>query len=136
MSVFPTGMLQLHGNNIVQGMFGPNGPDSTELVFKHYYVGSAADHPDFEAHRQTVLHEWQQVFKEDIPFVRHVSENYKIRDFAGIETRFSPFWESNVHRFQRRWSTFCRQIWRERRPTVGSTRRSPCHDLRYSLMTT
>ena len=100
MSLFPTGMFQMHGDNAVQGLFLPDGPERTRLVFKHYYMAEHAVDPAYRAHRRSVMQAWQEVFAQDIPFVRAVAETYKMRDRAGIDTRFSPFWESNVHRFQ------------------------------------
>ena len=34
-------------------------------------------------------------------FVRYVHENMSIRDQAGIEPRFSPYWEGAIHHFQK-----------------------------------
>jgi choline monooxygenase len=101
MNVFPTGMFQMHGDNAVQGLFAPEGPDRTRLVFNHYYVGAAAASEDFAAPRAAALREWRLVFEQDIPLVRYVQENYQVRDAAGIDARFSTCWEANIHRFQR-----------------------------------
>jgi len=100
MNVFPTGMLQVHGDNAVQGLFLPLGAERTRLVFNHFFVGEGASAAEFCTERQAIKEEWQLVFKQDIPFVEQVHENYKLRDHIGIDTRFSPFWESNIQRFQ------------------------------------
>ena len=101
MNVFPTGMFQMHHHNAVQGLFLPTGPDTTRLLFNHYYVGDTAQDPDCEAQRGVVTAEWQKVFEQDIPFVHFVHQNYLMRDAVGIDTRFAPIWESNIHEFQK-----------------------------------
>ena len=101
MNVFPTGLFQMHHHNAVQGLFLPSGPDSTRLLFYHYYVGEAAEDLDYETQRQVVTTEWQKVFEQDIPFVYYVHQNYLMRDAAGIDTRFAAVWESNIHEFQK-----------------------------------
>ena len=42
----------------------------------------------------------RRVFEQDIEFARHVHENAKLRDAAGLDTCFAPFWEGSVQRFQ------------------------------------
>lgn len=101
MNVFPTGMFQMHGDNAVQGMFLPTGAERTRLYFHHYFQGKAACDPAYRAERASIKQEWQKVFEQDIPFVQQVHENYKLRDSAGVGTRFSPFWEANILYFQR-----------------------------------
>ena len=95
-NVFPTGLLQVLGDNVVQGLFLPLGPEKTRLVFNHFYVGAA----EFATEREAIKAACQLVFEQDIPFVEQVHENYKLRDAAGVDTRFSPFWEANIQRFQ------------------------------------
>ncbi len=63
--------------------------------------GDAATDPKFAAIRETNHAEWKFLYEQDIPIVSNVQETYAIRDAAGIETRFAPFWESNIHAFQR-----------------------------------
>lgn len=99
-NVFPTGMLQVHGDNAVQGLFLPLGGERTRLVFNHYYHGEAAANPVFAEQREIIKGQWQRVFEQDIPFVEQVHENCNLRDEAGVDTRFSPFWEANVRHFQ------------------------------------
>jgi choline monooxygenase len=100
MSIFPTGCLQTRHNQILQGLMLPDGAENTKVVFRHYFVGDAATDPALEADRRREEAEWRLIFEQDIPFVRRVHENYQVRDAAGIETRFAPFWEANVQRFQ------------------------------------
>jgi choline monooxygenase len=100
MSLFPTGCFQTRHNQVLQGLMLPDGAENTKVVFRHYYGGDAATDPALEEERRRQEAQWRLVFEQDIPFVRSVHENYKRRDAAGIETRFSPLWEANVQRFQ------------------------------------
>ena len=99
-SVFPTGMLDIAPNFVVQGKVVPLGAEQTRFVFNIYYRGEAATDPAFAAQRQATLEAWQRIFEQDIPFVRDVHANYQLRDDAGIKMHFSPVWESNIPRFQ------------------------------------
>ena len=101
MSLFPTGILQTRVEDIRLGLFAPVGPDRTRVVIRHYYKGDAATDPHLAAARESNQAEWKYLYEQDIPFVRNAQETYAIRDAAGIETRFAPFWEANVHAFQR-----------------------------------
>lgn len=108
MSVFPTGMLQVHGDNAVQGLILPNGSGETTFVFNHYFVGDDAHDPELSSYREQIIAEWKLVFEQDIPFVDSVHRNYQVRDQLGISTRFSAYWEENIHRFQRDIAEFMR----------------------------
>ena len=61
--------------------------------------GVATD-PAHAAARAKLVDEWKLLFEQDIPFVHNVHQNYKTRDRAGIDCRFSPYWETNVLAFQ------------------------------------
>lgn len=101
MSVFPTGVFQTRTNHVLQGLFSPDGPESTKVRFVHYYPGNAADDPALAQVRADLAAEWKLVFEQDVPFVRYVHENYQRRDDAGIATHAAPFWERNIHAFQK-----------------------------------
>ena len=100
-NLFPTGVVQTRVEDIRLGLFVPEGPERTKVIIRHYYKGDAATDPKFAAIRETNHTEWKFLYEQDIPFVSNVQETYAIRDAAGIETRFAPFWESNIHAFQR-----------------------------------
>jgi choline monooxygenase len=101
MSVFPTGMFQTRTNHVLQGLALPDGPESTKIRFVHYYPAAFTDDPAKAGARQQILDAWKHVFEQDIPFVKAVHDNYKTRDFAGIDTHVAPHWEANVLEFQR-----------------------------------
>ena len=51
--------------------------------------------------RDRNLEMWGQVIRQDFPFVIGTQATVEARDRAGIRTRFSPYWEEPVLRFQR-----------------------------------
>ena len=65
-----------------------------------YYRGAAAAEPAHAPLRSRAAAEMRRVFEQDIEFARHVHENAKLRDAAGLDTCFAPFWEGLVQRFQ------------------------------------
>ena len=98
--VFPNGALQVMANHLMQGIFAPDGAENTKLSFHQYYMAGVATDPAYLAARAKLVEEWILVFEQDIPFVQNVHQNYKVRDRAGIDCRFSPYWEANVLAFQ------------------------------------
>ena len=56
--------------------------------------------PQYEASRQNWMDTISGVFRQDTDVVKAVQERAHVRDELGISTRFSPYWESCVHRFQ------------------------------------
>ena len=100
LNIFPTCHMDLRGNRVNLGLFLPDGPERTDIVLGMYYRGAAATEPAHAALRSRAAAEMRQVFEQDIEFARHVHENAKVRDAAGIDTCFVPFWEGSVQRFQ------------------------------------
>jgi len=100
MNIFPTGHLDLRGNRVNLGLFLPDGPERTDVVLGMYYRGKAASDPELATLRSRAAAEMRRVFEQDIEFARHVHENAKLRDAAGLDTCFAPFWEGSVQRFQ------------------------------------
>jgi hypothetical protein len=43
---------------------------------------------------------WLEVLPQDKPFVAAAQAALATRDAAGVRTRFSPYWEDGVRRFQ------------------------------------
>ena len=99
-NIFPTGHIDLRGNRAMQGMFLPAGPDGTDIVLGMYYRGAAATEPALAAVRSQAMAGMRRVWEQDIQFVRQVHNNAKLRDAAGLDTSFVPFWEGAVQHFQ------------------------------------
>ena len=100
LNIFPTGHMDLRGNRVNLGLFLPDGPEHTDIILGMYYRGTAASDPELAPLRSRAAAEMRRVFEQDIEFARHVHENAKLRDAAGIYTCFVPFWEGSVQRFQ------------------------------------
>ena len=100
MNIFPTGHMDLRGNRANLGLFLPDGPERTNIVLGMYYRGAAATEPALAALRSRAAAEMRRVFEQDIEFARHVHNSAKLRDAAGLDTCFAPFWEGSVQRFQ------------------------------------
>jgi choline monooxygenase len=101
MILFPTGSLWTRPDQIGQGLWLPQGPDRTRLRYRHYYPRHIGLDPAYAQWRREVATQFQQVLAQDIPFVQFVHSNTKFFDAAGIRPRFSPYWECNLHEFQR-----------------------------------
>jgi choline monooxygenase len=103
LNIFPTGVMGISPDGLYAGTWLPDGPDRTELTFHFYFVGEdGARDPRYEASRARWIDMVKRVFEQDAPIVRAVHERAATRDEIGISTRFSPFWESAVQRFQQR----------------------------------
>ena len=98
--IFPTGHMDLRGNRANQAVFLPDGSGHTYIVHGMYFQGAAATEPALAAMRSQASGAMCRVFEQDIEFARHVYDNTKLRDAAGLDTCFVPFWEGSVQRFQ------------------------------------
>lgn len=101
LNLFPTGMILLGTDNLKIGMLLPDGPARTKVELHLYYTGDAATSPDYQGAREAKLDRWRQVLPQDSPFIEGAQATIRARDVAGIRTRFSPYWEQTVLRFQR-----------------------------------
>ena len=54
------------------------------------------------ASRDAIVVGVKKVFGQDAPVIAGVQARAGVRDDLGIRTRFSPFWETAVHGFQKR----------------------------------
>ena len=101
LNIFPTGVLGIAMDGVYAGIWLPDGPAKTQLHFHFYFVGEeGARSPQYEASRQSWIDTISGVFRQDTDVVRGVQERTVMRDELGISTRFSPYWESCVKRFQ------------------------------------
>jgi choline monooxygenase len=101
MMLFPTGSIWTRPNQIVQGMWLPQGHEVTRLRYTHYYPAAIAKNPRFDEARRGVAAQFRDVLAQDIPFLQRVHDNMQLIDEAGLRPRFSPFWETNLPEFQR-----------------------------------
>ncbi len=99
-NVFPTGTVLITDDHVMLGMLLPDGPASTKVELHLYYDGDAAHGPGHEAARAQSLARWREVLPQDFQFIEGTQATIDARDAAGIRTRFSPYWEEPVQRFQ------------------------------------
>jgi choline monooxygenase len=100
LNVFPTGTILVAADHVMLGMVLPDGPSRTKVDLHLYFDGDAAKSTDLEIARRETMTMWQEVVKQDFPFVEGTQATIEARDAAGIRTRFSPYWEEAVFRFQ------------------------------------
>jgi hypothetical protein len=82
------------------GVVLPDGASRTKVDLHLYFDGEAADSTHLDHARQETLRMWREVVQQDVPFVEGTQATLESRDAAGIRTRFSPYWEEAVLRFQ------------------------------------
>ena len=99
-NVFPTGFITARVDMLLLQVMLPHGARRTRIASREYYKGDAATDPALAGLREAVSALWQKVFEQDQPLVGNVQHNMDRPGQRGIRTRFSPFWESNVQRFQ------------------------------------
>jgi hypothetical protein len=101
LNIFPTGIMGIAPDGLYTGMWLPDGPTRTELLFHFYFVGDeAARGARYEPSRAKWIDLIKGVFEQDTPIGKAVQARAAQRDQIGLRTRFSPFWESAVQRFQ------------------------------------
>lgn len=100
-NLFPVGLMALRADTVMLGLFTPDGPDRTRLVFHHYFAGEAASDPTFAQQRQEIIDNLAYVAEQDIGYVGGVQSNLATRDRLDFPTRFSPYWEGGVQHFQK-----------------------------------
>lgn len=100
LTLFPTGMILLGVDELMVGLLMPDGPCRTKVQLNCYYRGEAAISSAAKAGRERNLAMWTEVIRQDFPFVIGTQATVAARDRAGIRTRFSPYWEEPVYRFQ------------------------------------
>jgi len=99
-NIFPTGSILIAADHVMLGVVLPDGASRTKVHLYLYFDGEAADSTELETARQETLQMWREVVQQDVPFVEGTQATIESRDAAGIRTRFSPYWEEAVLRFQ------------------------------------
>ena len=96
----PSAVLAVLANHFATRMFVPVAVNRTIHRIAPMFVGEGASDPAFEANRDLVLKGWRRVAEEDAPLVGALQQQHRLRQELAMPTRFSPFWESSVLRFQ------------------------------------
>jgi choline monooxygenase len=102
LNVFPTGTILVTSDHLALGVHLPDGADRTKVSVDLYTHADAATSPGYANGRKRVLDMWAGVLPQDAAFIEGAMATMKVRDAAGIKTRFAPYWEAAVHGFQSR----------------------------------
>ena len=117
-NLFPVGLMTLRADTVMLGLFTPDGPDRTRLVFHHYFAGEAASDPSRAQQRQEIMDNLAYVAEQDIGYVKGVQSNLATRDRLDFPTRFCPIGRAGCSISRRWWS-------RRSRAKPGAWRASP-----------
>lgn len=105
-NVFPTGIMTVTRNELVLGLFTPDGPERTRIEFDYYYAADSVADGAARSAIESAMDDLVFIAGQDRSYVENVQATSAIRDLAGIGTRFSPHWEGGVHHFQKMVAAF------------------------------
>ncbi|HUD27795.1 MAG TPA: aromatic ring-hydroxylating dioxygenase subunit alpha [Novosphingobium sp.] len=100
LTLFPTATVLITADHVMLGTLLPDGPDRTIMDISLYYDGDAATDTALAEARQGNLDMWLGVIPQDKPFMEAAQAALVARDLAGIDARFSPYWEGGVRGLQ------------------------------------
>ena len=99
-SVFPTGFMTTRLSSLWLWLVLPEGARRTHVDTREYFKGDSATDPAHAVSRDKQREMWELVMEQDAALVARVQRNMERPGESGIRTRFTPYWESNVQRFQ------------------------------------
>lgn len=107
-AVLPNTTMTTGINTYAPVVYTPLGPDRTRASMAWYFVGSAAEAPEFAAARGKVLDRWLGASRQMCDRTGLRSQDYHCLELQQAArgsavadiVRFSPTWERNVHHFQ------------------------------------
>ena len=100
-NLFPFAVMGMSPDSLYFGIWLPDGPHRTSLTFHHYFVAEGATDPALEPTRSHIMKSVQEVISQDVPIVAAAQARAAERDALDISQRFSPYWETLVHGFQK-----------------------------------
>lgn len=100
--ITPTLIFAAWPEAVIWTMLRPISPTRTAVRRNFYFIGDKARAPQTEPARKKYLDIWQGVTQEDADYSCGVQRLSAQRDEIGVQTRFSPYWEEAVLRFQQR----------------------------------
>jgi choline monooxygenase len=98
--ILPSAVLAVMPNHISTTLFVPLAHNRTQHRRAFHFIGDESMSDGFAAERERVRAGWTAVGAQDKPLVAQVHKQQELRADIGMETRFSPYWEGGVHRFQ------------------------------------
>ncbi|WP_407713769.1 aromatic ring-hydroxylating oxygenase subunit alpha [Comamonas testosteroni] len=103
--ITPTLVFAVWPEAIVSTMLRPLSATETGVRRNLYFIGASATSDEAAAARAKYLEIWEGITAEDADYSQGVQSLSAQRDEVGVSTRFSPYWESAVHKFQQRIAT-------------------------------
>lgn len=98
--ILPNVTAVIMPNYLILGLLRPLAVDKTVVRRKFYYIGDAATNAEYAAIRADIANVWVDILEQDIPYLTEVQKLARLRDAIGFSTRFSPYWEVGLHKFQ------------------------------------
>ena len=102
MFVFPgTAVIEVMPHCVVAVIILPI--DATNSVMRRlvYFVGDEAMRAEFEENRHGTTAFWHEFALQDSAIVNTLQTQQRLRGELDVATRFSPYWETPVHEFQK-----------------------------------
>ena len=99
-NLFPNGFITFTPDCLWLWMLAPDGHDSTRVDTRQYYKKGTVKATAYNPVRKKLVELWQLTLRQDAELVSRVHDNLEHPGDTGIRTRFSPYWEANIQRFQ------------------------------------
>jgi phenylpropionate dioxygenase-like ring-hydroxylating dioxygenase large terminal subunit len=96
----PTVIIAPWPDTFIVTLLRPLSMTQTGVRRRIYFRGDASTNPDFERARANIVKIWDDITGEDGAYSEAVQRLSSLRETLGINTRFSPYWESAVRAFQ------------------------------------
>ncbi|CAN7668018.1 aromatic ring-hydroxylating dioxygenase subunit alpha [Caballeronia sp. LjRoot34] len=97
----PTLQIAVMADMIAFTLFNPISPTKTASNLRYYFIGDSAHDQGLTELRRSVVDSMDDITQEDMAVMENAQGNLKLRRELNIPTRFSPYWEGGVHRFQK-----------------------------------
>lgn len=97
----PSAMVGVLPDMIGIALYVPVSVNETAILRSYYFNGDSATRPELAERRQKVAEAWDEIGGEDMQVMENAQRMLGLRDELAVGTRFSPYWESGVHNFQK-----------------------------------
>ena len=101
LATLPATWIAAVTDHVVMTLYIPQTPTRTRVRRRFHFIGDAATDEAHDTTRKRVLDSWVLITQQDAPIVAETQKLLEQRDDMGIRPRFSPYWETAVHKFQR-----------------------------------
>ncbi|MEE9299959.1 MAG: SRPBCC family protein, partial [Alphaproteobacteria bacterium] len=98
--MFPTGVVVLARDHILNMIATPIAADKMRVKVALYASAEAVADPKLDEPRAALFADWVEIMEQDIEALTLQLEGH--RSPVADQAKFSPFWESTVHYFEKR----------------------------------